>query len=148
MYPLLIPRETGWACSNHIKNNMDEHEHHSDLIEAVEKQFAIVLEDSKQGVYIYFDDDHKVCNEKFAKMLGYDSIDEWQKIVDPFPEVFVAEESQDTLVTAYQNAMEHCVASENKISWKKKDGSTIGTKVILAPIAFEDHLLAIHFVSE
>lgn len=127
---------------------MDEHEHHGDLIGGIAKQFAQILGNSEQGIYIYFDDNHKVCNEKFAKMLGYDSPEEWGKITDSFPDVFVAEESQETLISAYQNAMENSVASENKISWKKKDGTTIDTIVILVPVAFDDHLLAIHFVSE
>lgn len=126
---------------------MDDHKHHGDLITGVAKQFAQILEGSEQGIYIFFDDNHKVCNEKFAKMLGYDSAKEWSTITDSFPDVFVAENSQEALVSAYQGAMEKGVASENKISWKKKDGSTVDTKVILAPVAYDDHLLAIHFVT-
>lgn len=127
---------------------MDEHGHHNDLVEGIAKQFAHILDNSEQGIYIYFDDDHKICNEKFAKMLEYDTAEEWGRMTGSFPDVFVAEESQEVLISAYQDAMEKSIASESKISWKKKDGATIDTKVIIVPVAFDDHLLAIHFVSK
>jgi len=45
-------------------------------------------------------------------------------------------------------AMERMVASTIKISWKKKAGGTVETIVILVPIEFEGHLLALHFVTD
>jgi hypothetical protein len=30
-----------------------------------------VLDKSGQAIYLYLDDSHKVCNKKFADMLGY-----------------------------------------------------------------------------
>jgi len=126
---------------------MSEHEHHENLIDGIAKQFSQILDTSGQGIYIYLDDTHKVCNEKFAKLLGYDSPKEWAEITESFPQTFVAEKSQNTLVSAYQDAMEKCVGSQNTISWKKKDGSILDTKVILVPVSFDNHLFALHFVS-
>ncbi len=126
---------------------MDEHEHHDDLIQGITKEYADILENSEQGVYIYLDDEHKVCNKKFATLLGYESEDEWAKIDQLFPEVFVADESQETLVSSFQDAMEKGIASTNNIVWKKKDGSTVNSTVILAPISHNGHLFALHFVS-
>lgn len=125
---------------------MDNHEHHENLVAGISKQFAQIINTSKQGVYIYLDDTHKVCNEKFAKLLGYDSPKEWAKLTASFPLTFVVESSQNTLVSAYKDAMEKCTGSINNISWKKKDGSTINTKVILVPVSFDNHLFALHFV--
>lgn len=126
---------------------MEDH-HHKDLIGSVAAEYSDILRNSEQGVYIYLSDDHKVCNKKFTTLLGYNSPEEWAKIEESFPDVFVAEESQDTLITSFQDAMETMTASRNKIAWKKKDGSTIQTTVILAPIVHNGHLLALHFVSE
>jgi len=93
------------------------------------------------------DDTLKVCNEKFATLLEYKSSEEWAKIETSFPDAFVADDSQETLISAFQDAMEHMIGSTNTIFWKKKDGGTISTKVILVPSVHENHLFALHFVS-
>ena len=127
---------------------MDEHHHHhGELIESITKEYQDILETSEQGVYIYLDDNHKVCNKKFAKLLGYGSEDEWAKIDTSFPDAFVADESQETLISSFQDAMEKNVGSTNKIVWKKKDGSTINSTVILVPISYDGHAFALHFVA-
>lgn len=126
---------------------MDEHGHHEELIGSITKEYQEILANSEQGVYIYLDDVHKVCNRKFAELLGYGSEGEWAKIDEPFPSVFVAEESQETLVSSFVEAMEKNVGSTNKIVWKKKDGSSVSSQVILVPVSYNGHLFALHFVS-
>lgn len=127
---------------------MDHDGHHEDLIQSVAEEYADILRNSEQGVYIFLDDSSKVCNAKFATLLGYDSPEEWAKVDESFPDAFVDESSQDVLVSAFQDAMEKGVGSTNEIMWKKKDESTVKSTVILAPIAYEGHLLALHFISE
>lgn len=126
---------------------MTDHPHHDDLIKAISEEYADILSESEQGVYIYLDDVHKVCNSNFSTLLGYESADEWAQIDSSFPDAFVADESQEALVSAFQDAMESMKASVNTIVWKKKEGSTVSTKVILAPIVHNGHLFALHFVS-
>lgn len=126
---------------------MEEHQHHVDLIQSVAKEYQDILENSQQGIYIYLDDLHKVCNKKFATLLGYESEDEWAKVEKSFPDAFVADQSQHALISSYQNAMEEMVSSTNEIVWKKKDGSIINTTVVLVPISHDGHLFALHFVS-
>jgi len=127
---------------------MDEHQHHENLMQSVAKEYHDLLNNSEQGVYIYLDDTHKVCNKKFATLLGYQSADEWEKIDKSFPDTFVAHESQEVLVSSFLDAMEKKVGSTNKIVWKKKDGETIETTVIIVPITHNGHLFALHFVSD
>ena len=122
-------------------------EHHNELMQSVAKEYQNILANSEQGIYIYLDDVSKVCNKKFATLLGYESEEEWAKIEESFPEVFVADESQEALVSSFQDAMEKNVGSTNKIVWKKKDGSTINSTVLLVPISHNGHLFALHFVS-
>lgn len=124
---------------------MDNNQHES-LIESIAKGYADILEHSKQGVYIYLDDAHKICNKYFAELLGYESPEEWAKVDESFPVAFVATKSQKTLVSSYQDAMENMVGSTNTILWKKKDGTTVNTEVILVPIVYDNHLFALHFV--
>ncbi len=121
--------------------------HYNQLIQSITKEYQTLLTNSEQAVYIYLDDAHKICNSKFASLLGYESADEWAKIDASFPDVFVAEQSQKTLIASFQDAMQKHVGSTNQISWKKKDGSNVDTTVILVPISHDGHLFALHFVS-
>lgn len=47
---------------------------------------------------------------KFATLSGYASPEEWAKVTEPFPDTFVDEKSQNTLVAIYQKAMAKMVA--------------------------------------
>ena len=125
---------------------MKPEKHHEELMSGIHEQLRVVLEKSTQGVYIYLDDTHKACNERFAALLDHKSADEWAHAVGSFPEMFVEEESQDRLVSSYQNAVENFAASAVDISWKKKSGGTVDTTVILVPIAYKEHIFALHFV--
>lgn len=123
------------------------HEHHEELIRSISEEYKDILANSDQAIYIYLDDVHKVCNQKFASLLGYESIEAWTKITDPFPQVFVAEESQEMLVSSYQKAMETMSGSSIEVVWKTKSGTTIKSSVIIVPISHQGHLFALHFVT-
>ncbi len=125
---------------------MDEHEHHEDIITKITEEYADILENSEQGIYIYLDDNHKVCNEKFASMLGY-SVEEFSKPAE-FIDTYVAKDSGKKLVEAYSASMEKSNAAEIDVTWKKKDGTELETEVILVPISFQKHSFALHFISE
>ena len=128
---------------------MDEHEHgHDDVIRDLGGELAEVLNESDQGVYVYLDDEHKLCNERFAGLLGYESPDEWAAVREPFPMVFVAPQSHEALISAYQNAMERKAGATVPVTWLRRDGRTVPSVVILVPISFQGHLLALHFVDE
>jgi hypothetical protein len=123
---------------------MDEHQ---DLIQEISGEYKDILANSSQAVYIFLDDDHKVCNEKFASLLDYNSPEEWAAVKENFPVAFVADQSQEILVNTYQKAMEECVGSKIKVSWKKKTGGNVDTEVILVPVSHNGHLFALHFIS-
>jgi PAS domain-containing protein len=125
---------------------INEQERHEALISGISEQMKSILDSSQQAIYIYLDDIHKVCNAKFATLLGYRSPEEWAKVEDAFP-AFVDESSQAVLVNAYQQAMDKLIPANIKVTWKKKTGGTVATSVVLVPIAFDDHLFALHFIS-
>ena len=105
-----------------------------------------VLEGSKQAIYVYLDDTHKICNQRMADLLGYESAEEWSKADAPFTEAFVDDESRNALVSAYQRAMADKVGSCIDVTWRKRAGGSVKTKVILVPISYEGSMLALHFV--
>jgi PAS domain-containing protein len=124
----------------------NEQEHHEALISGISNQMKNIMDSSQQAIYIYLDDIHKVCNAKFATLMGYRSPEEWAKVEDSFPE-FVDESSQEVLVNAYRQAMEKLIPANIKVTWKKKTGGTVATSVVLVPIEYDDHLFALHFIS-
>ena len=123
-----------------------EQERHEALISGISKQMKSILDSSQQAIYIYLDDIHKLCNAKYASLLGYRSPEEWAELVDPL-QATVVQGSQETLVKAYNQAMEKLIPSTIQVTWKKKTGGTVGTTVVLVPIAYDDHLFALHFIS-
>ena len=120
---------------------------HDELIRGIQKQLKPIFSGSGQGVYIYLDDLNKVCNEKFASMLGYKSAQEWGNVEENFPSAFVATSSQKKLVSIYQDAIENFNGAKVLVEWKKKSGGTVKADVILVPITYEGHKMALHFVS-
>ncbi len=122
--------------------------HSKELIEGVANQFAEILDNSEQGIYLYLDDTLKVCNKNFADLLGYDSPEEWASVQTSFPQAFVAESSQEDLVVSYQEAMSKKIGTQAQITWKRKDGKMVKTEVILVPVAFDGHLFALHFITK
>jgi PAS domain-containing protein len=125
----------------------NEQHHHEQLIAGISKQMKSILDSSQQAVYIYLDDIHKVCNGKYASLLGYRSPEEWAKVEDPL-DATVERSSQETLANAFNQAIEKLIPSNIKVTWKKKSGGTVATTVVLVPIAYDDHIFALHFVSE
>ena len=88
---------------------------------------------------------HKACNSRFAALLGYTSPQEWAGIKG-FLDPYVTEKSQETVSSAYWDAMK-MIGSTIQVTWKKKGGGTVDTTVILVPMAYQGHLFVIHFVS-
>ena len=128
---------------------MDTHDHHGEWVKGFMDEQKAVFNLSDQAMYVFLDDDCRVCNDKFATLLGYSSADEWMNVNvnGAFPAVFVDPKSHTALVSAYQAAMTRKVGSTIPVTWQKKSGGTVDTTVILVPVAYQGHLFALHFVS-
>lgn len=123
------------------------HEHHEELVTGFYEQLQQIFTESEQGIYAYLDDEHKVCNTKFAQMLGYSTAQEWAGVKENFPDTFVDDESQEALINAYRMAVDNFAATKLEVIWKKRDGKRVSSQVILVPVAFEDHIFGLHFVT-
>jgi PAS domain S-box-containing protein len=121
---------------------------HQEIINGVGQQFKEIFEESLQAIYIYLDDSHKTCNQRFASLLGYKSIEEWSAIDEPFTDAFVTDESNEILVSTYGKAMEDKIGSNIEVSWKKKSGESVKTSVTIVPISYKGELLALHFITK
>jgi hypothetical protein len=129
------------------KKMQTSEEHHGELVKGLYEQMKPVLDKSEQPIFIYLDDNHKACNEKFAFMLGFKSPMEWAE-KQGFLEAYVEEKSRETLSSAYWNAMEKMVASTIQLTWMKKDGAKINSTMILVPMFFQGHMFSVHFVTK
>ncbi|MGD0794720.1 MAG: hypothetical protein ABR958_03890 [Dehalococcoidales bacterium] len=126
--------------------NTQEH-HHEEVVRKIAAQLKPVLDKSGQGVYIYLDDAHKVCNKKFADLLGYKSAREWAGTEAPLSDV--VEEDQPSVISAYENASENMVASCLDVRVKNiKTGKAIKTSMIVVPLTDGgNHVFTVHFFS-
>ena len=124
-----------------------EQKHHEELVSGFYNQLKEIFDSSEQAIYLYLDDNHKVCNKKFAQMQGFSSPEEWAKVDNPL-EAGVAKSSQDAIVSAYKNAMEKLIASKVDVKLKKKNGVTFDASVIMVPVAYQGHLFALHYISQ
>lgn len=125
---------------------MERHSHEG-LVSGLYGQMKPVFDHSEQAMYLYLDDVHKVCNKRFADLLGYDSPKAWAAVDEPFPMAFVTPRSRRTLISAYQDAIERFVGSAIDVTWQTKTGGTVDTRVILVPVIYEDHVFALHYIS-
>ena len=126
---------------------MDEQKHHEELIKGISEQMKSVLGKSEQAIYIYLDDNHKVCNKKFADLLGYKSPKEWADADAPLSDV--VEEDQQSVINAYTNASEKMVASDIEVRVKNVETDKIvKTRMIIAPVGHAGHVFTVHFFSK
>ena len=122
-------------------------EHHEELIKGISEQLALILKKSKQAIYIYLDDTHKVCNERFAKLLGYKSAKDWAAIHMPLSDIDEAD--QDKVIAAYEKATEQFMASSLDIALRNiKTNKLIKARMIIVPMVYMDNVFAIHFLSQ
>ncbi len=125
---------------------MAHDEHHEHLVKELADQLEPVFSKSPQAIYLYLDDAHKICNQAFADMLGYSSIEEW--VANEAPVGDVAEVDQPKVIEAYGEASDNFKASVVTATIVKKDGTQIKTKVIMTPITYKGETFVLHFISE
>lgn len=126
---------------------VSQQKHHEELVSGFYNQLKEIFDKSEQAIYLYLDDNHKICNKKFAAMQGFSSPEEWAKVENPL-DVGVDQNSQETIVSAYRNATERFIASKIQVKLKNKNGQTFDASVIMVPVAYQGHIFALHYISE
>ena len=122
---------------------------HEVLLQEIRKEFADILSQTSQGIYIYQDDPHWTCNDKLASLLGYASANELLKLSagSPILDAIVAPESHEQVVQAYMSATGQKVASIIPVTWKMKVGGKLKSQTIFVPFSYKGNLLTMHFVT-
>jgi len=105
-----------------------------------------VFESSPDGVYVWLDEEHWVCNERFAAMFGYDSPAELndtprllQRLVHP--------DDQELFSWNYWNRIQALTFPATlRFRGTRKDGSHCQVETDMIPLSFGGHTFAYHFV--
>lgn len=120
---------------------------HEQILREMLEQFGPVFEKSPDGVYLYLDDNHKICNDKLAKMFGL-TTKEWAAAPN-FLGDFVVEQDQEKVATNYQR---HIATLTRPVVFRfralRKDGSTFTAETEMIPISWRGNPVAYHFVRE
>ena len=124
---------------------MSHDEHHVHLLDEVAEMFKLILLDSPQAIYIYLDDTHKVCNQNFVDLLGYEAVDDWVENETPLDDI--KESDQKHVIEAYGKTSEELIASSLSVTVVKKDESEVKVDVIMIPFAYKDEVFVVHFIS-
>ena len=118
-----------------------------DIIRELAEQFRSIMEQSPDGVYLWLDETHKVCNERLAKLFGF-TIEQWSA-TQPFLDNFVAEEDRRMFSWNYHNRVAALAFPVTfRFRGMRKDGSTFPAETDMIPISYGGEALAYHFVRQ
>jgi PAS domain S-box-containing protein len=120
---------------------------HEAVIQELADQFRPILEQSPDGVYLWLDERHKICNERLAELFGY-TVAEWSA-TEPFLESFIAEADHDLFSWNYHNRVAALAFPTTfRFRGRRKDGSTFSAETDMIPIAYRGHVVAYHFIRQ
>jgi PAS domain S-box-containing protein len=120
---------------------------HEQVLGGLLEQLMPVFSHSPDGVYLYLDDIHKVCNKRLADMFGM-TVEEWRRVPN-FLEGFVAPQDRDLVASNYRD---HVTALNRPVAFRfhalKKNGETFLAETEMIPLSWNGHPIAYHFVRE
>ena len=101
---------------------------------------------SPDGVYVWLDEEHWICNQRFADLLGYDSPDELNDSPN-FLQRMVHEDDQQHFSWNYWNRVQ-ALAFPTTFRFRstRKDGSVFQAETDMIPFTYGGHTFAYHFV--
>jgi PAS domain S-box-containing protein len=119
--------------------------HERAMIELAE-HLRPVFEVSPDGVYVWLDEEHWICSERFATIFGYDSPAELNDTPHLLQRL-VHEDDQAAFSYNYWNRVQ-ALAFPVTFRFKGvcKDGSSCLVETDMIPLTFGGHTFAYHFV--
>src|SRR5512146_2607400 len=111
---------------------MAEEHAHVKILHELSEQFQPMFQKAPDGIYIYIDEVHKICSERFAKMLGL-SVAEWETM-EGFVNKHVAQQDLEAFINNYQQHI-HQKLTPVTLRFKalRKDGSSFPAEVDMIP---------------
>jgi PAS domain S-box-containing protein len=104
-----------------------------------------VFESSPDGVYVWLDETHWICNERFAELFGYSSADELRDTPHLLQRI-VHEDDQELFSLMYWNRIQSGIFPATfRFRGVRKDGSECRAETDMIPLSFGGHTFAYHF---
>lgn len=120
---------------------------HEQIVTALFKQLTPVFLHSPDGVYLYLDDSHKVCNKRLADMFGM-TVEQWNRTPD-FLQDFVAPQDRELFATNYQKQVALMTGPLTfRFTAVRKNGETFTAETEMIPLSWNGYPIAYHFVRE
>ncbi|MFA6048839.1 MAG: PAS domain-containing protein [Candidatus Micrarchaeia archaeon] len=124
-----------------------EHVEHKGVFGELGYQLSAVLRQSPDGVYLWLDENHMVCNEKLAKMFGYTVAEFCAK--KPFIESFVAKEDRELFSLNYRASVgSFAFPVTFRFKGVRKTGERFLAEMDMVPLSWNGHAVAYTFVRE
>jgi PAS domain S-box-containing protein len=107
-----------------------------------------IFEASPDGVYVWLDEEHWICSQRFATLFGYDSPDELNDTPRLLQRI-VHEDDQQLFSWNYWNRVQ-ALAFPATLRFRgvRKDGSVIQVETDMIPLTYGGHTFAYHFVRQ
>lgn len=121
-------------------------EHHQYVVEMMADFYRPLLETSSDGIMVFLDDEHKICNQNLADMFGY-GVDEWMEAT-PFIETFIAPESRAQVATTYRHVRERGVSARFEATCTRLDDSTFRAEMAIVPIIAGDDFFTVNLFKQ
>jgi PAS domain S-box-containing protein len=110
------------------------------------EHLAPIFDGSPDGVYIWLDEEHWICNARFAEIFGYEGPDELNDTPYLLQRI-VHEDDQQLLSWHYWNRVQsRSFPATFRFTGVRKDGSTVPVETDMVPLTFGGHTFAYHFV--
>jgi PAS domain S-box-containing protein len=101
---------------------------------------------SPDGMYVWLDEEHWICNQRLAELFGFDSPDELNDTPNLLQRL-VHEDDQQHFSWNYWNRVQALAFPTTfRFRGKRKDGSTFDAETDMIPLSFGGHTFAYHFV--
>jgi PAS domain S-box-containing protein len=112
------------------------------------EHLAPIFESSPDGVYIWLDEQHWICNERFARLFGYESADELRDTPYLLQRI-VQEDDQQLFSWHFWNRVQaRAFPATLRFRGVRKDGAVVHAETDMIPLTFGGHTFAYHFVRE
>ena len=110
------------------------------------EHLAPIFDSSPDGVYIWLDEQHWVCNERFAHLFGYEGADELRDTPYLLQRI-VHEDDQQLFSWLYWNRVQaRAFPVTMRFRGVRKDGTIVDAESDMIPLTFGGHTFAYHFV--
>jgi PAS domain S-box-containing protein len=110
------------------------------------EHLAPIFDASPDGVYVWLDEEHWICNARFASLFGYEGPD----ALNDTPlllQRLVHEDDQQLFSWHYWNRVQaHAFPVTFRFRGMRKDGTAIQVETDMIPLSFGGHTFAYHFV--